>query len=94
VPKYFSLQPKTLETQVEDNIFKESDIKQVILYLDLQQESSPDLFHAGITTVLNNLLDTLNLFLVPIYIVFSSELSLFFFLGHISTIEPFELKIL
>jgi hypothetical protein len=33
--KYFSLQPETPETQVEDNIFKESDIERVILYPDL-----------------------------------------------------------
>jgi hypothetical protein len=32
VPKYFFLQPETPETQAEDNIFKESDIKRVILY--------------------------------------------------------------
>jgi hypothetical protein len=35
-PKYLSLQPETPETQVEDNIFKESDIKRVILYPDLR----------------------------------------------------------
>jgi hypothetical protein len=35
VLKYFSLQLEILETQAEDNIFEESDIKRVILYLDL-----------------------------------------------------------
>jgi hypothetical protein len=35
VPKYLSLQPETPETQVENDIFEESDIKQVILYPDL-----------------------------------------------------------
>jgi hypothetical protein len=79
---------------VEDNIFEESDIKRVILYLDLQQESLPDLFHAGIITILNNPLDILNLFLIPIYIVSSSELFLLSFLGYISAIKPFEPKIL
>jgi hypothetical protein len=79
---------------VEDNIFEESDIKQVIFYLDLRQESLPDLFHASITIVLDNPLDTLNFFLVPIYIVFSCELFLFSFLGYMSITKPFEPKIL
>jgi hypothetical protein len=79
---------------VEDDIFEELDIERVILYLDLQQESLLDLFHTSITTVSDNLLDTLNLFLVPTYIASSSELFLFFFLGYMNTIEPFEPKIL
>jgi hypothetical protein len=94
VLRYFSFQPKIPETQAENNIFKESDIKRVILYLDLQQESLPDLFHASITIISDNPLDTLNLFLVSIYIVSSSELFLLSFLGHISTTKPFEPKIL
>jgi hypothetical protein len=73
-------------------IFTESDIKRVILYPDLRQESLLD--HAGITAVSDNPPDTLNLFLVFTYIASSSELSLLSFLGHISTIEPFEPKIL
>jgi hypothetical protein len=81
------------ETQVEDNIFEKSDIKQVIR-LDLRQESLLDLFHTGITIILDNPPDTLNLFLIPIYIASSSKLFLFFFLGYINTIEPFEFKIL
>jgi hypothetical protein len=44
--------------------------------------------------MLDNPLDTLNLFLVPTYIASSSELFLFSFLGHISITEPFEPKIL
>jgi hypothetical protein len=79
---------------VEDNIFKESDIKRVILYLDLRQESLPDLFHTGIIIISNNPLDTLNLFLVFIYIIFSSKLFLLSFLGYMSIIKPFEPKIL
>jgi hypothetical protein len=79
---------------VEDNIFEELDIKQVILYPDLQQESLLDLFHTSITIILDNLLDILNLFLVPTYITSSSELSLLSFLGHISITEPFEPKTL
>jgi hypothetical protein len=79
---------------VEDNIFEESDIERVILYLDLRQESSPDLFYTSITIMLDNPPDTLNLFLVLTYIAFSSELFLFSFLGYISTIEPFEPKTL
>jgi hypothetical protein len=35
VLRYFSFQPETPKTQVEDNIFEELDIKRVILYLDL-----------------------------------------------------------
>jgi hypothetical protein len=58
VLKYFFFQPKTPKTQVEDEIFEESDIKRVILYLDLWQESLPDLFHAGITIISNDPLDT------------------------------------
>jgi hypothetical protein len=79
---------------VEDNIFKELDIKRVILYLDLRQESSPDLFHAGIAVILDNPPDTLNLFPVPTYIASSSKLSLLSFLGHMSATEPFEPKTL
>jgi hypothetical protein len=79
---------------VGDNIFEESDIKQVILYLDLRQESLLDLFHTSITIILDNLLDILNLFLLFIYIISSSKLFLLFFLGHISTIKPFEPKTL
>jgi hypothetical protein len=79
---------------VENNIFEESDIKQVILHLVLRQESLPDLLHASITTVSDDPLDTLNLFLVPIYIASSSELFLLFFLGHMSATEPFEPKTL
>jgi hypothetical protein len=33
--KYLSFQPETPKTQAEDDIFEESDIKRVILYLDL-----------------------------------------------------------
>jgi hypothetical protein len=65
-----------------------------VIRLDLQQESLLDLFHTSIIIILDNLLDTLNLFLVPIYITSPSELFLLFFLGHISTTEPFEPKIL
>jgi hypothetical protein len=35
VLKHFSFQPKIPEIWVENNIFKELDIKRVILYLDL-----------------------------------------------------------
>jgi hypothetical protein len=79
---------------VEDNIFEESDIKRVILYPDLRQESLPDLLHAGITIMSNNPLDILNLFLIPIYIASSSKLFLLSFLGYMNTIEPFEPKTL
>jgi hypothetical protein len=79
---------------VEDNIFEESDIKRVILYPDLRQESLPDLFHADITIISDNPLDTLNLFLILTYITSSSKLFLLSFLGYISTTKPFEPKTL
>jgi hypothetical protein len=44
--------------------------------------------------MLDNPPDILNLFLVSIYIISSNELFLFFFLGHITVIEPFEPKTL
>jgi hypothetical protein len=64
------------DSSLDNNIFEESDIKRVILYLDLRQESLLDLSHASIIIILNNLLDILNLFLIFIYIISSSE---FFF---------------
>jgi hypothetical protein len=93
VLKYFFLQPEIPETQVEDNIFEELDIKRVIRLI-LRQEFLPDLFYASITIVLNNPSDTLNLFLIPIYIISPSELFLFSFFRHINTIKPFEPKTL
>jgi hypothetical protein len=93
VLRYLSLRLETPETQVEDDIFEESDIERVTR-LDLRQESLPDLFYASIIIVSDDPLDALNLFLVPTYIASPSELSLLSFLGYMSAIEPFEPKIL
>jgi hypothetical protein len=87
------IQPFCIE---DNNIFEELDIQQIQLArLDLcLLFDLLDPFYFGMATILDNLPDAFNLFLVLIYIFLFSGLFLFLFLGHLKSTKPFELKTL